>query len=99
MPKTGAGPVCNIGERLARSTPSIPVRWHALRTGFSGSIGPWQPPRLKRGGGAAERQSWNPLRFRGVGFSHGGCAWFDGEPEAERTTEKRNGNVECPLFL
>jgi hypothetical protein len=38
-------------------------------------------------------------RFCTVGFSHGDCAWFDGEPTAERTTEKRNGNGECPLFF
>jgi hypothetical protein len=43
-PKTGAGPGCNIGERLVRVKPLIPVRWHVLRTGFSGSIGHWQPP-------------------------------------------------------
>ena len=36
--------LCFRHERLVRSTPLIPVRWHVLRTGFSGSISHWQPP-------------------------------------------------------
>ena len=28
-----------------------------------------------------------------------GVIWYDEDLKAERTTEKRNGNVECPLFF
>ena len=38
-------------------------------------------------------------REKEVGPWRPGHGLTDGEPEAERTTEKRNGNVECPLFF
>ena len=34
-----------------------------------------------------------------VGFLACGSAWFEHKPKTTRETKKRNGNVECPLFL